>query len=75
LQTATLNPARYLGRENSLGVVAAGKLADLVLLDGNPLDDIANVRRIRAVVTAGRLLERAELDKILAQVKAAAAQP
>jgi imidazolonepropionase-like amidohydrolase len=72
LQTATVNPARYLGREKTLGTVAPGKVANLVLLDANPLDDIANVRRIRAVVVAGRGVERNELDGILAQVKIAA---
>jgi imidazolonepropionase-like amidohydrolase len=72
LQTATINPARYLGREATLGTIAAGKTADLVMLDGNPLQDIANVRRIRAVVTAGRFLDRAALDRLLAQAKAAA---
>jgi len=72
LQTATVNPARYLGRENTLGSVAPGKVANLVLLDANPLEDIANVGRIRAVVVAGRLVERAELDGVLTQVTNAA---
>lgn len=72
LQTATINPARYLGRETTLGTVAAGRLADLVLLDANPLEDIGNVRRIHAVVTAGRFLDRPALDRLLAQAKAAA---
>ena len=72
LQTATINPARYLGREMTLGTIAVGKSADLVLLDGNPLEDIANVRRIRAVVSAGRFLDRAALDRLLVQAKAAA---
>jgi imidazolonepropionase-like amidohydrolase len=74
LQTATLNPARYLGREKSLGSIASEKRADLVLLDANPLTDIANVRRVRAVVLGGRLLDRTELDKLLAQARAAAMQ-
>jgi imidazolonepropionase-like amidohydrolase len=52
LQTATLNPARYLGVVQTLGSVAPGKRADLVLLDANPLADIASVRQIRAVVVA-----------------------
>jgi len=43
-----------------------------VLLDGNPFEDIANVRRIRAVVSAGRFLDRAALDRLLVQAKAAA---
>ena len=72
LQTATVNPARYLGREMTLGTIASGKSADLVLLDANPLEDVANVRRIRAVITAGRFLDRGALDQLLAQAKAAA---
>ncbi len=74
LQTATINPARYFGRDKTLGSIAPGKAADLVLLEGNPLAGIENVRRIRAVVVAGRFLDRRELDQILAQVKAAANQ-
>jgi imidazolonepropionase-like amidohydrolase len=74
LQAGTLNPARYFGLERAVGSVAAGQRADLVLLDGNPLVDITNVGRIRAVVLAGRLLERADLDQLLAQVRLAAQQ-
>jgi len=74
LQTATINPARYLDREKTLGTIAAGKSADLVVLDANPLDDVGNVRRVRAVVTAGRFLDRTALDQLLAQAKAAAQQ-
>jgi Amidohydrolase family len=74
LQTTTVNPARYLGREMTPGTIAAGRLADLVLLDANPLQDIANVRRIRAVFTAGRFLDRSALDQLLAQANAAAQQ-
>ncbi len=70
LQTATLNPAGYLGASDSLGTVATGKLADLVLLAGNPLDDIGNTQRIRAVIAAGRLYRRADLDRLLAEVEA-----
>lgn len=75
IQTATLNPARYLGRERTMGTIASGKVADLVLLDANPLTDITNVRRIRAVFVAGRFLDREELDGLLARARAAAAQP
>jgi imidazolonepropionase-like amidohydrolase len=74
LQTATVNPARYLGRESTLGTVAAGRQADLVLLDANPLEDIGNVHRIRAVITAGRFFDRSALDQLLTQAKAAAQQ-
>lgn len=69
LQTATWNPARFLGRTNELGTIDVGKLADLVLLDANPLEDIGNTQRIRAVVVNGRLLNRAVLDEMLAQVE------
>lgn len=65
LQAATLNPAAYLGRSD-LGRVAAGTIADLVLLDANPLDDIGNTKRIRAVVSRGRYLDRDSLDHLLA---------
>ena len=73
LQTGTLNPARYFGLERTVGNVAPGQRADLVLLDGNPLVDITNVGRIR-VVLAGRLFERTDLDNLLAQVRLAAAR-
>lgn len=75
LQAATWNPARFLGREKELGSVAKGKLADLVLLDANPLESIGNTRRIGAVVANGRLYSRAELDAMLAEIgKLAAAK-
>jgi hypothetical protein len=74
LQTATVNPARYLGRESTLGTVAAGRQADLVLLDANPLEDIGNVRRIYAVITAGRFFDRSALDQLLSRAKADAQQ-
>lgn len=74
LQTATLNPARYFGLEQTAGTIASRKRADLVLLDANPLTDIANVQRIRAVVVAGRFLDRPELDKLLTQVRIAASR-
>lgn len=75
LQTATRNPAQFMGRLADMGTVEKGKLADLVLLDANPLDDIANTRRIRAVVLAGRYFGRADLDHMLKQVEKAAAEP
>lgn len=69
LQTATWNPARFAGRTEELGTVEEGKLADLVLLEGNPLEDIRNTQRIKAVVVNGRLLDRDLLDEMLAQVE------
>lgn len=65
LAAATSEAARYLGREEELGRVAPGMLADLVLLDANPLTDVANTRRIRAVMSRGRLYDRARLDSLL----------
>src|SRR6202453_1875783 len=74
LQTATLKPAKFMNRLADLGTVERGKLADLVLLDANPLDDIANTQRIRAVVLAGRYLDRTELDRMLKGVEKAAGE-
>lgn len=69
LQTATLRPAEFLGMSDSLGTVAAGKLADLVLLEGDPVADIRNVARVHAVVLRGRYLSPAELDSLRASVR------
>jgi adenine deaminase len=69
LQTATINPAKYVGKEKEIGSVTRGKLADLVLLDENPLVDINNTRKINAVVANGRLLQRKDLDKMLEGAK------
>ena len=71
IQAATLNPARYLGRERDIGTIETGKLADLVLLDANPLDDISNTQKIRAVIVNGRYLNRETLDAMLAGVHSA----
>jgi hypothetical protein len=68
LRTATYNPAEYFGALDSLGTVSQGKLADLVLLDANPLTDIRNSRRISAVVANGRVFDRAALDGLLTHV-------
>ncbi len=74
LQAATRNPARFLGEQDSRGTVERGKLADLVLLDANPLEDIRNTQRIDAVVLNGRYLPREALQKLLAGAEAAAAR-
>ena len=74
LQAATLNPARFMGKEKDFGTVETGKIADLVLLDANPLNDIANTKRIDAVVLGGKFFPRASLDGMLAKVEALASR-
>ena len=61
LQTATLKPAEFLGKLSSYGTVEEGKIADLILLEKNPLDDIDNVRKIQAVILHGKLIPLADL--------------
>lgn len=73
LKAATLNPARYFEATDSLGTVAPRKLADLVLLDADPLADIHNTTRIRAVILNGIYLDRVALDAMLEGRKRAAA--
>jgi len=68
LQTATINAAEFLGLKESLGTIEAGKLADLVLLDANPLADINNTRKIFAVIANGRYLPKEELQKIIRKI-------
>jgi imidazolonepropionase-like amidohydrolase len=72
LQTATRNPAQFLGRLDDMGSVEKGKLADLVLLDADPLQDISNTKRIHAVVLAGQYFSRADLDRMLKNIARAA---
>ena len=74
LQAATLNPARFLGPEQDFGTVETGKIADLVLLDANPLDDIGNTKRIAAVIYRGKVFDRAALDAMLENVATFAAR-
>jgi imidazolonepropionase-like amidohydrolase len=73
LEAATRNPAEYLGRLPEIGTVEAGKRADLLLVEGDPLEDLSRLRRPTGVVLGGRWLPRAELDRLLDQVTASAA--
>jgi imidazolonepropionase-like amidohydrolase len=66
LRAATLYSARWAGMADSVGSVRQGQLADLVLLDADPLAAVANLARVRAVVTAGRLMDREGLDRVVA---------
>jgi imidazolonepropionase-like amidohydrolase len=71
LRTATYNPAEFLGALDSLGTVAQGKVADLLLLDANPLTDIRNTRRIEVVIANGRVFDRAARAQLLKDVASA----
>jgi Amidohydrolase family len=65
LGAATVRPAEFFGLSGEMGTIEEGRLADLVLLSANPLDDIANTRKIEAVVSKGTLLTRTELDGLV----------
>jgi imidazolonepropionase-like amidohydrolase len=65
---ATRHPAECLGKASELGTIEKNKIADLVLLDANPLDDIANTKKISVVVAKGRLFRKPELEAMLATV-------
>jgi len=62
LQAATIKPAEFLGKRDSLGTIEPGKTADLVLLDANPLEDISHSRKINAVVLGGKFLPIAAMS-------------
>lgn len=74
LQSVTLDAAKFLGRADDFGTVANGKAADFVLLDANPLDDVRNTQKIRAVVVQGKYLDRGALDALLAHAKESASR-
>jgi imidazolonepropionase-like amidohydrolase len=70
LQSATLSGARYLGMDKDLGSIEPGKLADLVVLDRNPLADIRNSDSVAMVMANGRLYDAATLNQIAPQQQA-----
>lgn len=72
LAAATTHPARFFGMEDSLGTIEPGKIADLVLLDGDPLEDISHTQEISAVILNGRYHPKAALQDMLDKVAAAA---
>ncbi len=62
IRIATLNAAIFLGKAREVGSVEEGKLADLVLLDANPLEDINNTKQINTVIKNGKIIDRGQLD-------------
>jgi imidazolonepropionase-like amidohydrolase len=73
LQTATINPAKFLGKTGEFGSVAPGHFADLLLLRANPLVDIANTRTIAGVVADGKYWSAGDLDALRAKIREVAA--
>ncbi|MFZ2054304.1 MAG: amidohydrolase family protein [Candidatus Aminicenantales bacterium] len=74
LQAATYNAAEFLGMMDSIGTVEEGKIADLVLLDADPIKDIANTKKIAAVIVGGKFYSRSSLGEMLAKIKTLANQ-
>ncbi|MBL7740268.1 MAG: amidohydrolase family protein [Chitinophagaceae bacterium] len=69
LQTATIHPARHLGIDKRTGTIEAGKEADLLLLDKNPLEEIRNTRSISGVLASGKWYDKKALEKMLEEAK------
>ncbi len=68
LEAATINPARYLGREKEFGTVEVGKRADLILLEASPIDDIKNTKKLAGVMIRGRWFSKSELAQTLSDL-------
>jgi imidazolonepropionase-like amidohydrolase len=71
LKASTTNPYEFSGEMGRGGTIEAGKAADLVLLEGDPLESISNVRRIAGVMRQGRWIPREEIDRRLDQIRSA----
>lgn len=70
LRAATVTPAKFVGWQDRVGTIAIGREADLIVVDGDPLADVRNAARVQAVIVRGRLLDRAALDRGLADLAA-----
>lgn len=69
LLSATIIPAKFFNMEEKLGTIEKGKIADLVLLSANPLQDISNIQKIDGVMLSGKWMDRKTLDKITTAVE------
>lgn len=74
LRLATLTPARVMGVERERGVIMPGSLADMILVDGDPTRDIADIRKVSTVVKGGRIYDPAAIERALGMQARAAAQ-
>jgi len=75
LQMTTLNPAEFLGRTATMGSIEVGENADIVLLDGNPVESVQNLHNLSGVVRAGFYYSQADLDALRARAKEPRARP
>jgi len=69
LKASTVNAAEFLKREQEFGTIEVGKVADLILLEGNPLDNILNTKKINGVIIKGKWIPDEELDTMLADIR------
>jgi imidazolonepropionase-like amidohydrolase len=65
LQSATKNPPSFFGMQEEIGTIEANKIADLVLLTANPLENISNTKRIDSVILNGRHFSKSDLQRLL----------
>jgi hypothetical protein len=70
LERATRMPAEFLGLADSVGTIREGAIADLLLVDADPLVNVANLRRLHTILLRGVVFDRADLDRLLATVRA-----
>ncbi|HAX71434.1 MAG TPA: amidohydrolase family protein [Anaerolineales bacterium] len=75
LRSATLVPAQFMGLENRLGSIQEGKSASMILVRGNPLEDIRNAQQIESIFLRGKYFNREDLDQLLAEARELAKQP
>lgn len=73
LKSATVIPVQFLMRDKDLGSVQPGKIADLLLLNDNPLEDVRNTRKLWAIVYGGKLLQQVEIEGLLRESERLAA--